>query len=319
MSGNVRTDLAIEVRDQLLKQTGREVDGVEVEDEKTEAALVSRVRIIDEDAGRRMGKLPGYYINVESTALRDRDKASQERLAKVFSKELLFFLKDIGPDDTVLVVGLGNWNSTPDALGPRVVHNILVTRHLWNMTPPEKRGGLRPVCGLSPGVLGLTGMETGEIVRGVVDRIQPKCVVAVDALAARSASRVCGTIQISDTGINPGSGIGNKRIGITKDTLGVPVVAVGVPTVVHAVTIVGDAMDVLGVPEDENALSDDVDAQTLRRQALKRVLDPHMGDMIVTPKEIDVLIEDVAKVLASGMNAALHPDIEWDEMYLYMQ
>ena len=311
--GEARTDLAIEVRDLLIKETGREVQGVEVRNEKMEAGLVCRVTIRDEAAGRTMGKLPGYYVTIESGALRERDRAEQEKLARLFSVELGAFLKNVGPEDTVLVVGLGNWNSTPDALGPRVVHHILVTRHLFASSPPEKWGGLRPVCGISPGVLGTTGLETGEIVRGVVDRIKPKCVVAVDALASRSTSRVCGTIQISDTGINPGSGVGNKRVGINADVLGVPVIAVGVPTVVHAITIAGDAMDLLSGDG-----GDGPDASA-KRAALKQVLAPYMGDLIVTPKEIDVLIEDVSKVVAGGMNAALHPDIGWDEMYQYLQ
>lgn len=309
----VRTDLAIEVRDLLLKETGKEVSGVQVDNEETPIGLVSRVNITTREGAERMGKVPGRYTTIESSALRDRDKAQQEELSKVFAKELSAFLTPLGDEDTILVVGLGNWNATPDALGPRVVHHLLVTRHLFNITPPEKRGGLRPVCAIAPGVLGTTGMETGEIIRGVVDRIKPKCVIAVDALASRSVNRVCGTIQIADTGIHPGSGIGNKRIGITKETLGCDVIAIGVPTVVHAITIVGDALEMLGPNEPGR----DVNSQ--KRDALRQVLNPSMGDMIVTPKEIDVLIDDVSKLLAGGINAAVHPGIDWEEILAYIQ
>jgi spore protease len=318
--GGVRTDLAIEVRDLLMRETGREVSGVEIKNEETEAGLVSRVTIRSVEAGKAMGKLPGRYVTVESQSMREHDRATQEGVAKLFSKELSGFLTDVGEHDTVLVVGLGNWNSTPDALGPRVVHHVLVTRHLFSMSAPEKWGGLRPVCGIAPGVLGTTGMETGEIVRGVVDRVKPKLVIAVDALAARSTGRVCSTIQISDTGISPGAGIGNKRVGITEETLGVKVVAVGVPTVVHASTIVGDGMDMLTNRSQSPAAGGGKHEEDPgKAQAIQQVLAPFIGDLIVTPKEIDVLIDDTAKLLAAGMNAALHTDISWDEMYTYLE
>jgi len=143
------------------------------------------------------------------------------------------------------VVGLGNWNATPDSLGPKVLENLMVTRHLLEMSPPELRKGLRPVAALAPGVLGLTGIETGEIIMGVVDRMGAKAVICIDALASRSVDRLCSTIQISDTGIHPGAGVGNRRLAINKETLGIPVIAIGVPTVVHAVTIISDAMNLL--------------------------------------------------------------------------
>jgi len=219
-----------------------------------------------------------------------------------------------------LVVGLGNWNITPDALGPRAVDKVVVTRHLQNMLSPELKGGVRSVCAIAPGVLGITGMETGEIVQGIVSKIKPDLVLAVDALAAASSKRVITTVQLADTGISPGSGVGNKRFGLTKETLGVPVVAIGVPTVVHASTI---AMDTLNTLQEHAAFAryfksmadlSDQDRQVIIRQVLPDML----GDLMVTPKEVDRLIEDIADVVAGGINQAMHPNIDYENIHLYL-
>lgn len=363
----VRTDLAIEAHEVIVEREGPpELPGVTVDTRKEGDILISRV-VIESDVGARlMGKMKGTYSTIESSALRDRDQQAQENVTELLAKEIEWFLERMGiaPDDNILVVGLGNWNATPDALGPRVVGHLMVTRHLYEMSPPEVRGGLRPVCAISPGVLGITGIETGEIVKGLVDKVGPKLVICVDALASRSTQRVCSTIQLADTGINPGSGVGNKRVGITKDSLGVSVLAVGVPTVIYASTIISDGMDLLMSPPENGevresiaeelpkrtVLRPSIDAmraglqnggangngaeqnrrgtrlpETLpidpaqKRMVIHQVLAPYMGNMIVTPKEIDVLIEDIAQVVANGLNAALHKSLDLNNVLQYLQ
>lgn len=342
----VRTDLAVEARDVVVEREGPpEIPGVRVQNEQVRHASISRMAIETDAAARMMGKVQGTYVTIEAPGLRERNQEVQEELSRTLAKEIQAFCQrlQMAPDGSVLVVGLGNWNATPDALGPRVVSELLITRHLYEMTPPEVRGGLRPVSGLSPGVLGITGIETGEIVQGVVEKIHPRLVVCIDALAARNVNRLCATIQLADTGINPGSGVGNRRFGITPASLGCPVLAIGVPTVVQATTIVADALDQLAkevrpfppphpVMPGPTAGRNWLDEQRARHDPLglpfdpeqKRVLvqtilSPHMGDLIVTPKEIDVLIADVARVLAGGLNAALHESIDLNGVLAYLQ
>jgi spore protease len=231
--------------------------------------------------------------------------------------------KTFKEEPTILVIGLGNWNATPDALGPRVIHNLLVTRPLYDNYPADAREGMRPVCALAPGVLGLTGIETAEIIKGTIDRVHPDLVIAIDALAARSTSRLASTIQISNTGIYPGSGLGKKRTGITKEDMGVPVIALGVPTVVNSVTIVSDTIDKimsndsLANTEMNNRLRKINENQ--KKQVIHEILQPYLGDLVMAPKGIDRLIRDVAKVVAGGLNVSLHPDITEDNLSLYLQ
>lgn len=316
----VRTDLALEARENLQKAKVEEVPGVETEEEKSLHTTVSRIRILSAEAERITGKLRGTYITIESPGLRKRSRAVQDEVSDFLAREITR-LMNIPPEAAVLVVGLGNWNATPDALGPLVVNHIVVTRHLKSMVPEELKHRLRPVCAIAPGVLGLTGIETGEIVKGVIDRVAPDLVIAIDALAARNIERISTTIQIADTGIHPGSGVGTKRTGITRETLGVPVIAVGVPTVVHASTIANDTIDLLvrhaGVDGRLCEAFRDLDALD-KRKLIQEVLSPTVGDLMVTPKEIDMLMGEVSHVVATGINAALHPGIDLEEMARYI-
>jgi len=339
---SVLTDLAVEAREMLTTDRPPEIPGVDMDIEKGENAEITRIVISSDEGSRLMGKVKGSYSTIQAPALRERDQKAQKEVGQALAKELKRYVDQLGAEDTVLVVGLGNWNATPDALGPRVVHELLVTRHLYNFSPPELRGGLRPVAAIAPGVLGLTGIETGEIVKGLVGTVKPGMVICVDALAARNSRRLCTTIQISDVGIHPGSGVGNKRFAITSDTLGLPVIAVGVPTVIHAATLINDGMQLLTQVQAgqeprirDNELPEstrfDVDARYLlrpegdskeepeqRRMVVRDVLDPFFGTMIVTPKEIDVLIEDVAQVVAGGLNTALNEHVDLTEITEYL-
>jgi spore protease len=245
---DVRTDLALEAHQLAQKKTGStNIPGVDIDTEDTEEIRITRVFVQNEEGEKAIGKARGRYVTMEIPGLRNQDSELQHRVTKVFAKEFKSFLQKskIKDSDTCLVIGLGNWNVTPDALGPMVIGNLLVTRHLFELMPENVEEGYRNVAALSPGVLGITGIETSDIVYSVVNEIKPDFVIAVDALASRSLERVNTTIQISDTGIHPGSGIGNKRKAINKEALGIPVFAVGVPTVVDAVSVASDAIDFL--------------------------------------------------------------------------
>ncbi len=313
---SVRTDLAIE---QLLarEDSGRGVAGVDVDVKHHAGVEICRVHVTDTQGESAVGKPVGHYVTLDAPALLDRDTGAQEATARLLAAELgrLLGLTD---EAKVLVVGLGNWNATPDALGPKVVGQLLVTRHLQGHVPADLAGKLRSLAAIAPGVLGITGIETGEIIHGVVDRIHPDAVIAVDALASRSVERILRTIQIADTGIHPGSGVGNNRAEIDSKFLGVPVIAVGVPTVVHAATIAADTIDLLaehlaGHPGHAGIAKL---AREERQQLIAQVLQSAVGDLMVTPKQIDALVDDMAKVLAAGINAAIHPKVAAQELLL---
>lgn len=314
-----RTDLALEAKEMLNRKVREDIPGVRVETIDNDDITITRVEIMTTQASEVMGKMPGKYTTIEAPGLRYKDTPLQEQVMGLLAVELSK-LVSLPKDATVLVVGLGNWNITPDALGPKAVEKIVVTRHLQSMLSPELEGGVRSVCAIAPGVLGITGMETAEIIAGIVDRIKPDAVICIDALAAASSHRVITTVQIADVGIHPGSGVGNKRFGLTKNSLGVPVIAIGVPTVVHASTI---AMDTLDTLQQHAAFAryfksmenlSDQDRHTIVRQVLPETL----GDLMVTPKEVDTLIADIAHVIAGGINQAVHPHIDYENIHMYL-
>jgi spore protease len=245
----IRTDLAIEAHQIALeeKKQSTDITGVRLEKSEKDGIYITKVHVETEEGAKAIGKLPGRYLTIEAQGLRRKDTEFQNQVTTMLANQLATFLQDAGIPQTAkcLIVGLGNWNVTPDALGPIVVENLLITSHLFELAPENVDEGFRSVSAVSPGVLGITGMETSEIVQGIINQTNPDFVIAVDALASRSIERVNTTIQISDTGINPGSGVGNKRKAISKQALGVPVIAIGVPTVVDAVSIVSDSMDFL--------------------------------------------------------------------------
>jgi spore protease len=312
--GNVRTDLALEARDLAERQAGSQIPGVRSQEIDVNGITVTRVEVLTREAERILGKAMGKYITIETQAFRERRKDEQESVSQVLAQELLN-IAHFSPNETILVAGLGNWNATPDKLGPATVEHLLVTRHLHRFVPPEKQGNLRAVCAISPGVLGITGMETAEIIAGIVDKVRPAKVIVVDALAARSVSKLATTIQIGNTGINPGSGIGNRRWALTERSIGVPVIAIGIPTVVDAITIVNDAFDVM---EEQVRDGKPQEKDMKRNQVIAEVLSPYMGTLFMTPKEIDDLIDDIAICVAGGLNAALHPGIDLDDILNYI-
>lgn len=339
----IRTDLAREAHDMAIQQRQEDsIPGVTMDEREEKGITTSWIHVQDENGAREMGKQPGVYLTLEVPSLRSKDSELQHRVAAHFSQEFQRFLQQVGIDENaqVLIVGLGNWNVTADALGPFVVKHMMVTRHLFELMPEQVGEGYRSVSAISPGVLGTTGIETSEIVFGVVEKTQPDVVIAVDALASRALSRVNTTIQVADTGIHPGSGVGNKRKALNQESLGIPVIAIGIPTVVDATTIAQDTVDlILGHLAREmagkkptnpldplnRASIKELQAQEIsprarekmlgmvgglnpeeQRQLIQEVLEPMGQNLIVTPKEVDAFIGDMGKLVADGLNCALH-------------
>lgn len=362
----IRTDLAVEAREMVIADRARDhvhgqedisqVEGVIIKEKEENDIKISLVEITKEGS-EAIGKKEGKYLTLEVIGIRQQDTELQRKVEDTFVLEFSHFLKELGinKDSSCLVVGLGNWNVTPDALGPHVCENLIITRHLYELQPENVEDGFRPVSAIAPGVMGLTGIETSDIILGIVEKTKPDFVIAIDALASRSIERVNSTIQISDTGIHPGSGVGNKRKELSKETLGIPVIAIGVPTVVDAVSITSDTIDyilkhfgkelkegdrpsrALGpagltfgkrkkLTEDD--LPDEHHRKTFlgmigtleeeeKRKLISEVLSPLGHNLMVTPKEVDVFIEDMANLLANGLNAALHHSINEENAGFY--
>jgi len=293
----LRTDLAMESAG--IHGAG-ELPGVSISGWESGGVQITEVHIHSSEGARLIGKPEGHYITLECDGVRRRDPDARTAVGNLLGEELARLLPG-EPDAPVLVVGLGNRMVTPDALGPLTVDGTLVTRHLYRELPHLTDKRMSPVCAVAPGVLGVTGIETMEMVRSIIQEIRPRAVIAVDSLAARSTSRVGSTVQLTDTGIQPGSGVGNHRAALSGETLGVPVLALGVPMVIYAATIARDAFELLaGEDEYQDEALD---------QMTEELLAGSMGEMIVTPREVDALVGDAANMLACGINRALHPGL----------
>ena len=309
---NFRTDLANE-RTEIYKKMNNQqdnIDGIETQDENINDQIkVERVKIINENGVKAIGKPVGNYITIDIKNLKIAREEEISNAAKTLTNELRILVKEhINNQDDVLVVGLGNKSVTPDALGPKVVNEIDITRHLLKYVPQYVKEGARPVSAIAPGVLGTTGIETQEILKGIIDNVKPKLLIVIDALASRSINRISSTIQLSDTGIVPGGGVGNARKELSKQSLGIPVIAIGVPTVVELATLVSDGIDIFIDRLQEKAESNEF-LNNLQKEdkyeEVKEALNVGEYNMIVTPKEIDDLILNMSSVVARGINFAI--------------
>ena len=300
---NIRTDLALEAKESF-EEDNVEIRGVrihETEDKEIET----------ENGAKAMGKPVGNYITLEAPHMSAADEDYHREISKALAGHLRKLLGE--EEQSVLVVGLGNREVTPDALGPYVVNNVNITRHMIKEYGKASVGKERvhQISALAPGVMAQTGMETLEIIRGVVEETQPAVVIAVDALAARSTRRLNRTIQVTDTGINPGSGVGNHRNGINEEALGVPVIAIGVPTVVDAATIVNDTMESLVETMDQDPGIRNLGGalgtltKSEKQQMIWELISPHLNTMFVTPKDIDETIKRISYTVSEGINLAL--------------
>lgn len=321
---NIRTDLAVEAKELYEEQNKEIISGIKINEYFESGVKITDVDILDENGERNMGKPIGKYITLEMPETFMHDKDVMDDVSRVFSKSLSDIIK-LDKSMTTLVVGLGNWNVTPDALGPKVVSRLMITRHLKELVPDKIDENIRPVCAISPGVLGLTGIETGEIIKSLADKIKPNLIVCIDALASRKTERVNKTIQVGNTGISPGSGIGNRRMEISEKTLGIPVIAIGIPTVVHAATLANDTIDI-ALDELINKSTKGSEFYTMlknldreeKQNLINEVLYPELGNMIVTPKEIDLVIDVVSKIVANGINIALQPALGLEDINKYI-
>lgn len=308
---NFRTDLAVE-RNDIYKKANNiksEIDGVKIDNELQEDIEISRVKIINEEGEKKLGKPIGNYITLDVKNIKIADDEKIEQISKVLTGELRKVIGEHVKDtEDILVVGLGNIYVTPDALGPKVIPHIEITRHILEYMPKVMPEDTRPVSAISPGVLGTTGIETMEVLKGIVDNIHPKLLIVIDALASRSIERISSSIQIADTGIVPGAGVENKRKEISQKTLGIPVIALGIPTVVDLASITNDCINLFienlqGKAMSNSYLNELKDKDNY--EEIKEALIPKDYNMIVTPKEIDQLIENMSKIVANGINKAL--------------
>lgn len=316
----IHLDLAVEAHELLRGDAGQEIPGVSMDDQEFPNGKIKTITILNEQGETIMGRPKGSYITMESPALRDNNKMVHKEIGQILAQKLREILP-LNDNSTILVIGLGNWNATPDALGPKVVGLTMATRHLFQYAPEEMRQGLRPVAVMAPGVLGITGIETAEIIKGTVDHVRPDVIICIDALAAGSVERINSSIQISTTGISPGSGIGNKRMGINQESMGVPVIAIGVPTVVQAGIIAHQAMEQLFNHLQTTPTLQDIYMRlqpVAVNQMISSVLQPFGGQLMVTPKEIDEQISNTAKVIAMSLALALHPGMPAEEVEHYL-
>lgn len=290
-----RTDLAVEAIEN--HKTAAALPHVRQSDRTLEGFAVHEVRILSEDAAREIGKPQGRYLTLELDALICREEDAFPRACKALST----LLRELLPrpnDGPVLIAGLGNRMITPDAIGPQTADHVIATRHLVAQSPAIF-ADWRPVSALAPGVLGQTGVETGEVICGVLDRVRPAAVIAVDALAAGRLSRLLRTVQLADTGITPGAGVGNARAALNEETLGVPVIAVGVPTVVDGATLAHEISSQLGQPACE-------------------ALDDLSQPVMITTRDIDREVADISRMIGYAVNTALHPHLSVADIDLYL-
>ena len=305
---NFRTDLADERTDIYKKNNHIEenIDGIETNIREEGKIKITEVKITNENGENAIGKPIGNYITIDINKLKVATDEEIENYGNILAEELKKLVdKHVEKKDEILVVGLGNIYVTPDSLGPKVINEIDVTRHILKYMPGVLEEGTRSVSAVSPGVLGTTGIETLEIITGIVKNINPKLIIVIDALASRSMDRISSSIQLADTGIVPGAGVGNTRKELSKRTLKIPVIALGIPTVVESAVLVNDCLNLFIGKLQEEAKSNDYLNQLKEKdnyEEIKQALIPNDYNMIVTPKEIDELIENMKDVVARGIN-----------------
>ena len=303
-----RSDLAMEC---FENADGGAVPGAQVNHWETDGIEITEVLVTDNEAAQLLGKPKGTYLTLECPLLLERDPDARLAMASLLAEEIDRILPPGDGDAPVLVVGLGNRSITPDALGPGVVDRTLVTRHM--LGAPWAQSGMNSVCAVAPGVLGITGIESMELVEALVKAVAPRAILCVDSLAARDSRRIGCTVQLTDTGIQPGAGVGNHRKPLTRQSVGVPVISLGMPTVIYAATLARDAFawlsDSRDGDEDHGEALDDME---------KTLLGAQVGEMIVTPREIDAIIQDASGIIASAINRALQPTLSDAEIAAMM-
>lgn len=307
-----KTDMADERRDLYKKANSLdgEIEGIECEIESFgDDIQLTRVKVLNENGEEALQKKKGNYITIDLKKINNVSDEVKEKIVNTISNEIKKLINNkIKENEEVLVVGLGNGNLVADALGTKVINNIEVTRHVKKYYPEYLNENQRAISAIAPGVMGVTGIETLEIVKGIVQNINPKLVIVIDSLASRSIDRIIKSVQISDTGIIPGGGVGNEQSGLTFESLNIPVIAIGIPTVVETAVLVNDALNLFIRKLQDEAKSTEY-LNKLQKQdnyeEIKKMLNPNNYNMIVTPKEIDDLVENMKDLIADGINYSL--------------
>lgn len=323
-----RTDLAIEISDVLKLDQAEDyqIPGVEITEKSIEEGeiKVTRVRILDEEGENQMGKPKGDYITIECPGIKQNNPSLHEKVIDLLAQSITSLLPEHENRPlNVLIIGLGNRFATPDTLGPKVANQVFVTRHVALKAPELIEDDVAHLSSFAPSVMGLTGIETAEIIRGVAENVKPDCIIAIDALAARSVSRINSTIQISDTGISPGAGVGNKRKELNETTIGCKVIAIGVPTVVDTATLVSDTLSEIAklmAKEAEHSPLFDILKEASHEDhyhLVKEALGDEIKELFVTPKEIDEIMEYLSSIISNGINIAVHPCMTLEDINKY--
>lgn len=319
----IRTDLAIESKEMY---NASQIDGIKTITQDFKNIKITSVKITNSIGEKNLNRSRGTYITIECPLLKKNSVDYREQVIKILADNLKKLLDGLNnnPDskknelENILVVGLGNWNITADALGPKTVSKVLVTRHIRKFIPKEIKNSIKTVSAISPGVLGITGIETYEVIKSLKDKIKPDLIIIIDSLAARNISRINSTIQISDTGITPGAGINNKRTSLDKKNLGCNIISIGVPTVIDAATLINDTIDKIldtMISSSKKNFEQDffITLNKLPPQEkynlIKKILSPYENSMFVTPKEVDEVIEQLSNIIANAINISLHDKI----------
>lgn len=321
---NIRTDLAAESH-ALLLEAAEEFSGITLNEHIENDIKFTHVKIESNEIAEKLKKPVGNYITLEFSDPRYMETNMYENICRKLSAELKKMIPTHQKNAPILIIGLGNRSIASDALGSEVIDRLMITRHLFSYAPDALTDNLYSVCAIAPGVLGITGIETEEIIAGICEKVKPCAVICVDALVARSIDRVTRTIQICDTGINPGAGVGNNRKEISKNTLGIPVVAIGVPTIVDAATITDDTLnmviDILIKNNDDNSpffkMLKNMEHDD-RYQMIRSSVSQEMPHFLTTPKEIDILVRKNAELVANSINFALHDNLTFEDIKLYV-
>lgn len=311
---DIRTDLAIEAHEMCSAKAAEDADapGIAVSEYGEDGVFVTVIEVKNQAGAKAIGKPVGKYITIEAPEIKYSEEVYKNTCMAV-SREIRKIC-NISENTKTLVVGLGNKLITPDALGPEVISKLMVTNHIKTHMENLLDDSYSAVCAIVPGVLGTTGIETTDIIKGVADKIKPEIVICVDALASRSIDRISTTFQICDTGISPGSGVENKRSGINEEAIGAKVIAIGVPTVVDAATIASDSIDAALA---DGGFGKDFPREN-KREIIRKALTKNAGNMMVTPKDIDLVIQRAAKTVANGINLALHRDLSFEDIENYV-
>lgn len=304
-----RTDLALERRDIYRKANNLEdeIPGIKYNVENIGKTKITRVEITSKEGEEALNKKIGNYITIDVNKINNLLEEENQKIVELLSNEIEKIVdKHIGKSEDILVVGLGNLYSTPDSLGSKVVKKIEITRHIKKYMPQYIDKNARAISAVAPGVLGMTGIETWEFLKGIVDNVKPKLILAIDSLCSKSVNRISKSIQLSDTGIVPGGGVGNARLELTKESLGIPVVALGIPTCVDVATITEDGLNLwIDKLEEKENIDTKILEENNNYESIKEALLPSDLNFIVTPKEIDELIENMTEIVSAGINNAI--------------